>query len=398
MFAETIKIALGGEDSDQATSRAIATIRAGITHPAYLASSGIDVEVYSKAMVVLLQSVMYKWTSLATMHPYDKRITANIHRARQDLRWIQSKYPAGYKQMAEFMRQKDQMGGGPSQQPPSDPNDHENMEQQQQQQQQQERDRNQPREDKRAGLPDPYLANAILLDSPEENDNDGGDDDIDPDHGGDRDRSGDRDRGGDPDRGGDSGDGSGFDDGGGRRMSDGWGPESSTNPSPPQRQRQRDQGRRGHKSGALPPRSGRSTTPQHGRRMMGEGPGGPSGDRHGGDRRGGDRRGDRRGERGGELRGRDRSDRGRRPPPSPREEEREEEDEETLREEYEKYIEKEEQQRGTGRGRSNASPPPQRDYDEDEASFDEEFDYEAMREELKDFESFGDDEDEEEDY
>ena len=79
MFAETIKIALGGEDSDQATSRAIATIRAGITHPAYLASSGIDVEVYSKAMVVLLQGVMYKWTSLATMHPYDKRITANIH-------------------------------------------------------------------------------------------------------------------------------------------------------------------------------------------------------------------------------------------------------------------------------------------------------------------------------
>ena len=69
-----------------------------------------------------------------------------------------------------------------------------------------------------------------------------------------------------------------------------------------------------------------------------------------------------------------------------------------MREEYEKYIEKEEQQRGTGRGRSNASPPPQRDYDEDEASFDEEFDYEAMREELKDFESFGDDEDEEEDY
>lgn len=58
MFAEIIKSALGGDDQDQATSRAIATIRAGITHPAYLQNSGVDMETYAKAMVVLLQGVM----------------------------------------------------------------------------------------------------------------------------------------------------------------------------------------------------------------------------------------------------------------------------------------------------------------------------------------------------
>ena len=73
MFADIIKSALGGEDQAQATSRAIATIRAGITHPAYLKNSGVDLETYAKAMVIMLQGVMYQWTNIATMYPYDRR-------------------------------------------------------------------------------------------------------------------------------------------------------------------------------------------------------------------------------------------------------------------------------------------------------------------------------------
>ena len=112
MFAQSIRHVLGGEDNKQATSRAIATIRAGITHPAYLENSGIDVTTYAKAMVVLLQGVMYQWTELAIMYPYDLRVRSLIKRARQDLSWIQRKYPGSYAQMAEFMRQDEGQGNG----------------------------------------------------------------------------------------------------------------------------------------------------------------------------------------------------------------------------------------------------------------------------------------------
>ena len=111
MFADAIKKVLGGEESQEATSRAIATIRAGITHPAYLENSGVDVSTYAKAMVVLLQGLMYRWTGVATKLPYDRRVQSLIKRARQDLSWVQKRFPKAYNQMAEFMRHDESQGG-----------------------------------------------------------------------------------------------------------------------------------------------------------------------------------------------------------------------------------------------------------------------------------------------
>ena len=74
MFTSTIKNVLGGEnDKKQSRSRAIATIRSGIIHPSYLKNSGADIKTYAKAMVILLQSVLYEWTNLAAFYPYNMR-------------------------------------------------------------------------------------------------------------------------------------------------------------------------------------------------------------------------------------------------------------------------------------------------------------------------------------
>jgi hypothetical protein len=72
------------------------------------------------------------------------------------------------------------------------------------------------------------------------------------------------------------------------------------------------------------------------------------------------------------------------------------EDKETMREEYEKYLASENGDLQGGGGERERPPPTQREKSRQEMSYDEDFDYEAMREELKDFESFGDEEEEEE--